>query len=169
MDALQRLLIQDACRELVLRAVECTDAHDAAGLAALFTPDGVLSRPGGQALVGRAAIEAAYAQRPRERITRHLVTNTRVVVESGSAATGRSLVLLWAARPRMPKARRAGRCAARSSWANSTTASSSPQRAGASPAERQSSCCTRRADAAAGPSRRALARAVAWRAAFPPD
>jgi uncharacterized protein (TIGR02246 family) len=96
MDALQRLLIQDACRELVLRAVECTDAHDAAGLAALFTPDGVLSRPGGQALVGRAAIEAAYAQRPRERITRHLVTNTRVVVESGSAATGRSLVLLWA-------------------------------------------------------------------------
>ena len=46
--------------------------------------------------VGRTAIEAAYAQRPRERITRHLVTNTRVVVESGSAAMGRSLVLLWA-------------------------------------------------------------------------
>lgn len=96
MDALQRLLIQDACRELVLRAVECTDAHDAAGLAALFTPDGVLSRPGGQALVGRTAIEAAYAQRPRERITRHLVTNTRVVVESAAAATARSHVLLWA-------------------------------------------------------------------------
>jgi uncharacterized protein (TIGR02246 family) len=96
MDALQRLLIQEACRELVLRAAECADAHDAAGLAALFLPEGVLRRPGGQPLVGRAAIEQAYAQRPKERITRHLVTNTLVEVESSTAATARSRVLLWA-------------------------------------------------------------------------
>lgn len=96
MDPLQRLLIQDACRELVLRAAECADAHDAAGLAALFMPEGVLRRPGGQPLVGRAAIEAAYAQRPRDRITRHLVTNTRVEVESETAARAHSRVLLWA-------------------------------------------------------------------------
>lgn len=96
MDALQTLLIQDACRELVLRSVECTDAHDAPGLAALFAPDGVLRRPTGQPLIGRAAIEAAYAQRPRERITRHLVTNTRVEVQSATAAHARSRVLLWA-------------------------------------------------------------------------
>jgi ketosteroid isomerase-like protein len=96
MDALQRLLIQDACRELVLRSVECTDAHDATGLAALFAPDGVLRRPGGQPLVGPAAIQAAYAQRPRERITRHLVTNTLVEVESATTASARSRVLLWA-------------------------------------------------------------------------
>jgi uncharacterized protein (TIGR02246 family) len=96
MDALQRLLIQDACRELVLRSVECTDAHDAAGLAALFSPDGVLRRPAGEPLVGRAAIEAAYAQRPRERLTRHLVTNTRVEVQSATAASACSRVLLWA-------------------------------------------------------------------------
>jgi uncharacterized protein (TIGR02246 family) len=96
MDALQRLLIQDACRDLVLRSVECADAHDAAGLAALFAPDGVLRRPSGEPLIGRAAIEAAYAQRPRERLTRHLVTNTRVEVESPTAATARSRVLLWA-------------------------------------------------------------------------
>lgn len=96
MDPVQRLLIQDACRELVLRSVECADGHDAAGLAALFAPDGVLRRPTGQPLVGRAAIEAAYAQRPRERITRHLVTNTRVEVESATAARARSRVLLWA-------------------------------------------------------------------------
>jgi len=97
MDPLQRLLIQEACRELVLRSVACADAHDAAGLAALFLPEGVLRRPGGQSpLVGRAAIEHAYAQRPRERITRHLVTNTLVEVESASAASARSRVLLWA-------------------------------------------------------------------------
>ena len=97
MDALRRLLIQEACREVVLRSVACADAHDAAGLAALFVPEGVLRRPAGQApLVGRAAIELAYAQRPRERITRHLVTNTLVEVESESAASARSRVLLWA-------------------------------------------------------------------------
>lgn len=96
MDALQRLLIQETCRELVLRAAERADGHDAAGLAALFAPDGVLRRPTGQPLAGRAAIEAAYAQRPRERLTRHLVTNTLVEVESPARATARSRVLLWA-------------------------------------------------------------------------
>lgn len=96
MEPLQRLLIQDACRELVLRSVERADAHDPAGLAALFLPDGVLRRPGGAALVGRAAIEQAYAQRPATRITRHLVTNTLVEVESATAASARSRVLLWA-------------------------------------------------------------------------
>ena len=96
MDALQRLLIQEACRELVLRAAERADANDPAGLAALFQPDGVLRRPGGQALVGRAAIEQAYAQRPAQRITRHLVTNTLVEVVSVTEASARSRVLLWA-------------------------------------------------------------------------
>lgn len=96
MDALQTLLIREACRELVLRAAECADGHDAAGLAALFAPDGVLRRPGGEPLVGPAAIQAAYAQRPKERITRHLVTNTLVEVESATSARARSRVLLWA-------------------------------------------------------------------------
>lgn len=96
MDGLQRLLIENACRELVLRSVERTDAHDAAGLAALFAADGVLRRPSGPPLAGRAAIEAAYAQRPRERLTRHLVTNTLVEVESPARAAARSRVLLWA-------------------------------------------------------------------------
>jgi uncharacterized protein (TIGR02246 family) len=96
MDDLQRLLIIEACRDLVLRAAECADGHDAAGLAALFVPDGVLRRPGGQPLLGRAAIAQAYAERPASRITRHLVTNTRVVVESAIAAAARSRVLLCA-------------------------------------------------------------------------
>lgn len=95
MDALQRLLIEDACRQLVLRAAAAADAHDADGLALLFAPDGVLQRPGGEPLNGREAIRAAYAARPRSRITRHLVTNTRVSVESAARARAHSLVLLW--------------------------------------------------------------------------
>lgn len=95
MDALQRLLIEDACRQLVLRAAAAADGHDADGLAALFAPDGVLQRPTGDPLHGREAIRAAYAARPRSRLTRHLVTNTRVEVESAGAARAHSLVLLW--------------------------------------------------------------------------
>lgn len=96
MDALQRLLIEDACRGLVLRAAALADAHDAAGFAALFAADAVLQRPNAAPLVGRDAIRDAYAQRPSTRITRHLVSNTRITVESPMQASGHSLVLLWA-------------------------------------------------------------------------
>ena len=96
MDPLQRLLLEDACRTLVLRASAAADGHDAAGLAALFAPDGVLQRPNAAPLVGRDAIRDAYAQRARSRITRHLVTNTLVGIESATRASARSLVLLWA-------------------------------------------------------------------------
>lgn len=96
MDALQRLLIEDACRSLVLRAAAAADGHDADGLAALFTPDGVLQRPSGAPLAGRDAIRAAYAGRLRSRLTRHLVSNTRIDVLSPTQAHAASLVLLWA-------------------------------------------------------------------------
>ena len=96
MDAQQRLLIEDACRGLVLRAAARADAHDAAGFAALFAADAVLQRPNAAPLVGRDAIRDAYAQRERSRITRHLVSNTLITVESATRASGHSLVLLWA-------------------------------------------------------------------------
>ena len=88
MDALQQLLIHHHCRELVLRAAACADAHDAAGLAALFTAEALLVRPDGTTLEGPAAIEAAYRQRPAERITRHLVTNSLVDIECGRGRAG---------------------------------------------------------------------------------
>lgn len=96
MDALQRLLIEDACRSLVLRAATLADAHEAESFSALFAADAVLQRPNAAPLAGREAIREAYAQRPRSRITRHLVTNTRITVESATLARGHSLVLLWA-------------------------------------------------------------------------
>lgn len=96
MDAAERQAIQHACTELVLRAAARADAGDVAGLAQLFAPQGMLSRPNAQPLEGRDAIEAAYAQRPPTRITRHLITNTLVNVESPTQARALSYVLLWA-------------------------------------------------------------------------
>lgn len=95
MDELQRLLAERACEQLVLRAATHVDRGEAAALAALFTPEAVLVRPGGESLVGRAAIQAAYARRPAERITRHLVTNVRVAFDGPGAARVESQVLLW--------------------------------------------------------------------------
>lgn len=93
--AVPYLDIEQACRELVLRAARCADAGDAAGLAQLFAPDGILVRPHAAPLQGRASIEAAYAQRPAGRLTRHLVTNTLVETESPASARALSYVLLW--------------------------------------------------------------------------
>jgi uncharacterized protein (TIGR02246 family) len=95
MDELQHLLIENACRGLVLRAARFADANEPALLAALFTDDAVLVRPNAQPLQGREAIRYAYAQRPQARITRHLVAQALVEVESAVVAHARSCVLLW--------------------------------------------------------------------------
>jgi len=95
MDELERLLAERACTRLVLLAAAHVDRGEPAALAALFTPDAVLVRPGGTALHGREAIQAAYEQRPAERITRHLVSNTLVDLVSDSEARAQSQVLLW--------------------------------------------------------------------------
>lgn len=92
---LPSLLAHHSCTNLVLRAAALTDAGDAQGLSEQFTPDAVLVRPNAQPLEGRSAILAAYAQRPSTRITRHLVTNTRVELQGPAAARARSYVLLW--------------------------------------------------------------------------
>lgn len=95
MDDGQRLLIRHACRDLVYQAAACADANRPDELAALFADDAVLVRPNAQPLHGRDAIRRAYEQRPAERITRHLVTNTLVEIESPSTARALSYVLLW--------------------------------------------------------------------------
>lgn len=93
--AVDRMLAQQACRDLVLRAAAGADTGDADALAMLFTEDAVLVRPGAQPLHGREAIRAAYAQRPAGRITRHLVANSLVELDASGQAHARSYVLLW--------------------------------------------------------------------------
>jgi uncharacterized protein (TIGR02246 family) len=96
MDEWKRLLDARACEQLVLQAAAAVDAGDAAALAALFLPDGELVRPGGEPLRGRAAIAAATRARAADRITRHLVSNSRIEWLGDDAARVQSLVTLWA-------------------------------------------------------------------------
>lgn len=88
--------IEAACRDTIARAARCVDQQDYEGFAALFTEDGVLQRPNGDPLHGRAAMVAAYRARPASRITRHLLGGTVVDVLSGGEALAFSNVLLFA-------------------------------------------------------------------------
>lgn len=92
---LDELLAKQACHDLVMRFVACNDRRDPQGLGALFAEKGVLVRPNGETLVGPAAIAAAYADRPADRLTRHLVGNVLIDITSPTSAIGSSMVLLW--------------------------------------------------------------------------
>lgn len=94
-ETLDALLAKQACHDLVMRFVACNDRRDPQGLAALFAENGVLVRPNGDTLVGPAAIAAAYADRPADRLTRHLVGNVLIDATSPTSAVGSSTVLLW--------------------------------------------------------------------------
>ena len=84
------------CRDTVLCLARAQDLQDWDTLAALFTEDAVLVRPGAEPLHGRDAIRAAYAGRPPGRFTRHLVVSTLVDEAADGEARAHSTVLLWA-------------------------------------------------------------------------
>lgn len=95
MNEVDQWLTRLACGDVIERSARCVDDGDAHGIAALFAEDGVLQRPSGEPLQGREAIRASYAARPAERITRHLVTNTVINLQSDGSAHAKSRVLLW--------------------------------------------------------------------------
>jgi uncharacterized protein (TIGR02246 family) len=105
----QRLAAEQACRDLVLVAADAVDGGDYPALAALFEADGVLVRPDGKELQGRAAIIAAYAARSPDRLTRHLVCNQRVLVDlPAGTAEAACTIVLWSGRhsdPSTPRGR----------------------------------------------------------------
>ncbi len=97
--ALDTLVAEAACRDLVLAAADAVDSRDFLAFADLFEARGVLVRPDGTELVGRPAIVAAYAARDPERLTRHLVSNQRVRVDlAAGTAQAACTVLLWSGR-----------------------------------------------------------------------
>lgn len=97
-DPLEKLLAEQACRQVVLAAARAVDERDWAGLVNLFADDGTLVRPDGTLLQGREAIQAAYAARDPQRITRHLVCNHEIEVGSDGTARSWCAVLLWTGR-----------------------------------------------------------------------
>ncbi len=98
MSPLERLLAEQACQRIVLMTAYAVDEQDYAGLARLFTPDGILVRPDGSRLEGRAAITAVYAARDPDRLTRHLISNHLVDVHDAGRASSRCAVQLWTGR-----------------------------------------------------------------------
>jgi uncharacterized protein (TIGR02246 family) len=96
-NAFDELLIGRACERLIADSAVFNDQREWAALAALYTPDGVVVRPNGQRLDGRAAIEAAYAGGAADRVTRHLCANVRVDVDDADSAHATTTVLIVSA------------------------------------------------------------------------
>jgi ketosteroid isomerase-like protein len=88
------LVIEHACARVIVDSATYNDRREFGALAALYTADGVVVRPNGQRLEGRAAIEAAYAAGSPDRVTRHLCSNVRVDVESADTARATTAVLI---------------------------------------------------------------------------
>ena len=94
MNEIDIVLAERACERVIVDSALFNDRREWAALAALYTPDGVVVRPSGQRLDGRAAIEAAYAAGPSARVTRHLCANIRVEVDGPDAARATTTVLI---------------------------------------------------------------------------
>lgn len=94
MTEIETLLIERACERLILDSATYNDRRDWPALAALYAEDGVLLRPNGQRLEGRAAIEESYAAGSIERITRHLCANLRVHADGPATARATTVVMI---------------------------------------------------------------------------
>src|SRR6218665_3426516 len=82
LSAVDRMLAEQACRDLGVQAAAFTDAQSHEDFAALFTEDGVRIRPGPEHIQGQAAIIESYRSRPAGRITRPLISNIFAKVKS---------------------------------------------------------------------------------------
>ncbi len=93
---LKQLEVETACQRVIHDAAAFVDGNDFSAFCGLFTEDGQLQRPDGSILKGREAILAAYKARPAQRMSLHVISNTRFrdVTENDCRAT--SLVTLWA-------------------------------------------------------------------------
>lgn len=88
---LDRLLAERACERLVLGFVHRLDLGEPASVAELFTEDGVWRWPEGDRLVeGRGALRAYFGARPADRLSRRMMANVLVTVDSPTKARATS-------------------------------------------------------------------------------
>lgn len=97
MTDIETMLAEHACAKLITGYAALLDAGCWEDVAALYLPDGRMSRPTApdDFTVGRAEILASFTARP-PRISRHVCVNIRVHVEEGTA-TATSQILLFTA------------------------------------------------------------------------
>ena len=96
LSAADRRAIEWDCARLVNLYARLNDSARWEEVAALYAPDGLMTRPTAPdaPIVGRDAILAAFQARP-PRTTCHICSNIVVTVESASRARGTSAMLLF--------------------------------------------------------------------------
>jgi ketosteroid isomerase-like protein len=97
MDSLARLLAEREIEGMILDYAALNDVGDWGAVAAMYVPEGRMSRPTAPDafIEGRAAILAAFEARPA-RASRHITANIRVQV-TGETANATSQILLFTA------------------------------------------------------------------------
>jgi ketosteroid isomerase-like protein len=102
MDAFERLLAERAIERMIVDYAALNDAGDWDAVAAMYVPEGRMSRPSApdNFIEGREAILAAFKARPA-RASRHIVANIRVAV-ANTDATASSQILLFTAADQPP-------------------------------------------------------------------
>lgn len=85
--SVERMLTERACERIIVDFIHRLDLGDASSVAELFTPDGVWHWPfGDRRIEGREALRTYFASRPSDRLSRRLMTNILVTVESEATA-----------------------------------------------------------------------------------
>jgi SnoaL-like domain len=95
MDALDRVLIVDACERLSLDYARWIDLGQASRASGLFTEDAELTLSAGP-LSGRPEIRAFFEKREgADVVSRHVITNITVDVQSPTRATGTAYLTFY--------------------------------------------------------------------------
>ncbi|TLS47272.1 nuclear transport factor 2 family protein [Streptomyces montanus] len=91
MDPLDQLLAERACERVILDFVHRLDLGEPTTVAELFTEDGTWEWPEGERLVeGRDALRTYFGSRPADRLSRRMMANVLVTVDSPATATATS-------------------------------------------------------------------------------
>jgi len=90
MKAIDRQHIEQACAKVITLFSNYNDRQDYQSLSDLFTEDGSFARPTDpdNYVHGRANILAAFQARPKDRITRHVISNIIIDVIDDKSAKG---------------------------------------------------------------------------------
>jgi hypothetical protein len=90
---LATMLAERACERVIVEFIHRLDLGEPGSVAELFTEDGVWHWPhGDRRIEGREALGAYFAGRPVDRLSRRLMTNLLVTVET--ATTARAVLYL---------------------------------------------------------------------------
>ena len=90
------LLAERACERLIIDFIRRLDLGDPGSAAELFTVDGVWEWPqAGRRIEGREALRTYFGSRPADRLSRRMMTNILVTMDSATTATATSYLATY--------------------------------------------------------------------------